>query len=73
MQSLLTELIDSLVTLPQEIAGVALSGPIPFILVVVGSLLFALSFAVFGYLALGAAVDLLVPDFSGRSPPQADR
>ena len=73
MQSLLTDLIDSLIALPQEIANVALSGPISFVLVVVGSLLFAASFAVFGYLALGAFFDLFIPDTTGRSPPQAGR
>lgn len=73
MQSLLTDLVDSLITLPQEIAAVAFSGPISFVLVVLGSLLFAITFAAFGYLALGAFLDLFTPDVSGRAPPQADR
>ena len=73
MQALLSELLDSLITLPQEIAAVALSGPISFVLVVLGSLLFAVTFAVFGYLALGAVVDLVIPDSTGRAPPQANR
>lgn len=73
MQTLLTELIDSLIALPQEIASVALADPVSLVLVVVGSLLFGVSFALFGYLTLGAVVELLVPDLSGQSPPPEAR
>jgi len=73
MQSLLAELIESIVRMPGEFQSVATNDPISAVLMALGSLLVFVSLGVFGYLTLGAAVDLITPDVSGRSPPQAGR
>ena len=73
MQTLLAELLDSIVSLPREITAVALSDPLSAVLVAVGSLIFLVSFALGGYLTLGALVDLIIPDSTGRAPPRTDR
>lgn len=73
MQSLLGELINSIVSIPGEFATVAGNDPIGAILMAVGGVLMLVTMGVFGYLSLGAAVDLITPDLSGRAPPQADR
>lgn len=67
MTSFATELIDSIIRMPQEFAEVVTAGgirPIAALLVAVGGLFIALSMGVFGYLTLGAVADLLVPDLS---------
>ena len=73
MQSLLTELIDSLVAFPSEIGAVATNSVVGAVLVATGTLLMLVSFGVLGYLTLGALVDLVIPDSTGRSPPRAGR
>ena len=73
MQSLLTDLIDSIVSMPGEFATVANHDPLAAVLVAVGAVFMLVSFGVFGYLTLGALVDLVTPDLSGRAPPRADR
>lgn len=73
MQSLLSDLIDSIVEMPGEFAAVATNDPVSAVLVALGTLLIAFSMGVFGYLTLGALVDLVIPDSTGRAPPQAGR
>lgn len=73
MQTLLAELLDSIVSMPGRIADVAAQGPISAVLVVLGTLIFVAAFGVFGYLTLGALVDLVTPDVGGRAPPRAGR
>ncbi len=73
MQSLLTELIDSVVAMPEEFATVAGNDPLAAAMMAVGTVVMIVSFGAFGYLTLGALVDLVTPDVSGRSPPTADR
>jgi hypothetical protein len=68
----LTELLESALQLPQEIAGVATRDPLSAVLVLVGSLMLALSVGAFGYLTLGAVVDLVTPSI-GREPPREAR
>lgn len=55
-----------------EFTDIALGDPLSAVLLAVGTLLIALSVGVLGYLALGAAVDLLIPD-TGRGPPRRAR
>lgn len=62
------DLLDA-VTYFQEAATV---DPLSAILFVLGQLLFVVSFAFFGYLVLGALVDLVIPDTSGRAPPRRE-
>lgn len=73
MQSLLTDLIDSILAMPDAFTEVAMHDPLSAVLMALGSLLFLATFGVFGYLGLGAFVDLLTPDATGRAPPRADR
>lgn len=47
-------------------AGIAGTDPISTVLLALGGLLTVGSVAVLGYLALGAAVDLLVPEGTGQ-------
>lgn len=73
MQSLLGELVDSIVSFPGEFQDVAAGDPISAILLLFGIVFVGVSSAVLGYLTLGALVDLVMPDVSGQSPPQAGR
>ncbi len=73
MQSLLGELIDSIVSMPGEFLDVVTVDPLSALLVLVGGLLIGVSVAVMGYLTLGAAVDLITPDVGSRGQPRADR
>lgn len=47
---------------------VAVRDPLSFVLMVAGTVLVAASMAVFGYLALGAAVEFVTPASIGRPP-----
>jgi hypothetical protein len=67
--SVLSDLIQSIVDMPGEFADVAAQGPIEAILVLTGALLVVVPSLVFGYLVLGAAVDLVTPDRSEFSYP----
>ena len=64
-----SELASSALELPQRIADVALGDPLSAVLILVGSAMFALSVGAFGYVTLGALVDLLTPSI-GREPPK---
>jgi len=65
----LSDLTRSVIDMPGEFADVATQGPIEAVLVLTGALLVLVPSAVFGYLVLGAAVDLVVPDSSEASHP----
>ena len=51
---------------------VATTDPLSTLLIVVGNLLIVLSMAALGYLALGAAVDYVIPESPGRAPPRRE-
>lgn len=70
--SFLTDLVDSAISLPQEIAGVALRDPISAVLVAVGSLMLLVSVGVFGGLTLGAVAEALTSS-TAREPPREVR
>lgn len=57
-----SELIQSVIDMPDKFADVATQGPIEGFLVAMGGLLVALPLALFGILVLGAIVDLILPD-----------
>jgi len=56
--------IGNIATMIEVFTNIALSDPLSAIALATGSLFFALSFAVFGYLVLGAAADFVTPDLS---------
>jgi len=69
MQSLLAELVQSIIDMPGQFIDIALFDPLSALLILVGALLVGAASAVFGYLTLGAAVSLVMRPGSGRSPP----
>jgi len=46
------------------------SDPLSIGLILVGALLLGASFTLVGYLAFGAVMDTILPDFSSRGPPR---
>ena len=69
MQSLLTELVQSIIDMPGQFIEIALFDPLSAILILIGALFVGAASAVFGYLSLGAAVSLVMRPGSGQSPP----
>jgi hypothetical protein len=75
----MTGLVGNTVVLAQESgqAGLGtllaniLGDPLSIVLVLMGAVLVGVSVLVFGYLTLGAVVDVVTPDLSGEQPPQA--
>ncbi|MFC7044446.1 hypothetical protein ACFQH6_02615 [Halobacteriaceae archaeon GCM10025711] len=63
-------LIEQLVQLVNTFLQVALADPISIVLVGMGFLLTTFALVVFGVLALGALLDLITPESSGRTPPR---
>lgn len=63
-------LIEQLVQLVNTFLQVALADPISIVLVGMGFLLTTFALVVFGVLALGALLDLITPEPSGRAPPR---
>ncbi|MFC6975330.1 hypothetical protein ACFQL1_12810 [Halomicroarcula sp. GCM10025709] len=72
MQSLPTQLVQSIIDMPGKFIDIALADPISAILILIGATLVGLSSAVFGYLSLGAFLSLF-SGAGGRQPPQAGR
>ena len=70
MQSLPTQLLQSILDMPGKFIDIALFDPLSAVLILIGALLVGASSAVFGYLTLGAVTSLVVRPGSGRSPPQ---
>ena len=69
MQSLLVELIQSIIDMPGRFIEIALFDPLSAILILIGAVFVGVSSAVFGYLTVGAAVSLVMRPGSGQSPP----
>lgn len=65
--SLHTKLIDSVLDMPGAFADVAAHDPLSAVLLGIGALLTFFSMAVFGGLTLGAVVDLVTPESTGKS------
>lgn len=66
-------IIDNLLEMSRLFTEAATSDPLTGFLLAFGSLVFAFSFAIFGYLTLGAALNALTPSASRRAPPRAGR
>jgi hypothetical protein len=66
----LVELIDSSIDLVGEFVSVASQGPVEGFLVLISTLILAVSVGTFGILVLGAVVDLLTPGSEGATHPQ---
>lgn len=68
MADFLSQLVDSIVEMPDLFADVAAVDPLSALLLVVGALLVGVSVGVFGVLSLGAVLNLVSPELeSGRS------
>jgi len=67
--STLVRLAGSVVDMVGEFAGIAAQGPVEGFLLLVGAILVFLPSALFGYLALGAVVDLLRPGSARETHP----
>jgi len=68
--SIHTDLIDSIRDMPGEFADVAVQGPVEAVLLLFGVLFIVVPSAIFGYLVLGAGVDILIPDSPGTTHPE---
>jgi len=67
--SVISDLIDSIIAMPGEFADVATQGPVEGLLVLIGALFVIVPSVALGYLTLGVAVDLVLPDSSEISHP----
>ena len=68
----MASILDNLLEMSRIFTEAATSDPITAFLLALGTLLFVVSFGVFGYLTLGGVVDLFTPN-SSRAPPRAGR
>jgi len=68
----MVNVIGNITEMITQFTNIALSDPLSAISLAFGSLFIAVSVGAFGYLALGAAVDLVTPERS-REPPQRAR
>jgi hypothetical protein len=75
MTSFAVELVDSIIDMPGRFADVVTAGgsiqPVAVALVALGGLFIAASVGAFGYLTLGALLDLVTPEIS-RKPPNRE-
>lgn len=69
----MASIVESFLEMSRILTEAATSDPITAFLLALGTLLFAVSFGVFGYLTLGGVVDLFTPGSSRRVPPEAGR
>lgn len=67
VQTFLSELFESLVDMGPKFAEVATRDPVAGVLVAFGALFVFASVGAFGYLTLGALVNVLTAPFSGRA------
>lgn len=65
----IVDLVQSVVDMPGKFVEVAMQGPVEATLVLFGAIFIAVPSAVFGYLVLGAAVDLVKPGQTGTRHP----
>jgi len=70
MQSLPTQLLQSILDMPGKFIDIALFDPLSAVLILIGAVLVGAASVVFGYLTLGAAASLVVRPGSGPSPPR---
>jgi len=70
MQSLVSQLLQSILEMPGRFLDIALTDPISALLILIGAALVGGASAVFGYLTLGAVASLVIRPGSGRSPPR---
>lgn len=67
----MVSVIDNIFEMIRLFTDVAFGGiPTSPLLLVVGSLFVAIPVLVFGYVAIGGIVDLIMPDTAGRPPHQ---
>ena len=68
----MVSIVDNLTEMVSLFSDVATSDPLSAVLLAVGALFVVLPSAALGYLTAGAALDLVIPESIGRSPPQRD-
>lgn len=68
MANALTELVDSIVQMPELFGDVAAVDPLSAVLLALGALLTGFSVVVFGLLSLGAFVDFVIPELDSGRP-----
>ena len=73
LETLLTQLVDSIADVGPEFLDVATRDPISAVLIAFGALFVFASVGAFGALTFGALVDLLTPSRVGRKPPREAR
>jgi hypothetical protein len=73
LEAFVSQLVDSILTVPWEFLDVATRDPIAGVLVAFGALFVFASVGAFGALTLGAVLDLLTPSRVGREPPRKAR
>lgn len=66
----MVSIIENIVEMVDLFGNVATSGPLSAVLLALGAFFVIAPSVVFGYLAVGGLVDLVIPDSLGRSPPQ---
>ena len=64
-----SELIESITTMPEKFAEVATQGVVEGFLVAMGAVLVGVPVAFFGILVLGAIVELILPDSVSAKHP----
>lgn len=70
MANILFKLLGDAAALADIITDVALSSPLSALLVLSGTVLWILSFGLFGYLTVGAILSGIIPGNSSQTPPQ---
>jgi hypothetical protein len=66
----MVSIIENVTEMVDLFGNVATFGPLSAVLLAMGALLVVGASGVFGYLAVGALVDILIPESLGRAPPQ---
>lgn len=70
MANIVFELLGNVADLTNIITDVALGDPLSALLVLSGTILWIISFGLFGYLTVGAILSGIIPKGTGRTPPQ---
>jgi hypothetical protein len=73
MANVVFELLGNLVELTSIVTDVALGDPLSALLVLSSTVVWAVAFGLFAYLAIGGLLSGLIPDNFGRTPPQQGR
>jgi len=73
LETLVSELLESIVDAGPQFLDIATRDPISAVLIAFGALFVFASVGAFGVLTLGAVLDLVTPSRIGREPPREAR